>query len=334
MGTTRIQFLISSSADSLRTALVGYEHYATVEAEYGSLEVEGSSDLLSLNHHVRPERACPCSLSNERFDGVREEIEAVGLSHFDLDTLGGCMALLGVKPDAPAFWACAEWVDTRGPHRVRECSQYSEDTHVLLASFWAWSQANRLFPPRDGSVSDVTEFVSGAIEELSAILAGDDERLERGRQFLAAEDALKGESFVRDGVSESGLRVVLRQSDGFVNHLYYSVDDSPADVVVGYSTKFKSVTVSRATDDVSVVAREFVQSVFTDCQILVAGEESPRPEIYADRAAVERAAAEAGIEEYSIQFLAGGHPGIAGSPRGKELDFAEAERAFAALLAR
>ncbi len=298
MSTKTIAILLSSSPDSLRTALAGCQQFAVVEAEYGAVEVEGSSDLLTLNHHVRPGRPCPCSLPNEQFDTIREEIEIIGISHMDLDTLGGIAALLGVKPESPepGFWEMAEWVDTKGPHRIRECSAYNAASHILLASFWAWSQDNRLFPPRDGSVTDVSDFVSGAIEELRAILGGDAERLERGRAFLAAEEALKNTSFVREGVSESGLRVVLRQSDGFVNHLYYDVDGNPVDCVVGYSTKFKAVTVSRADDSVALVARQFVQELWGE--------------------------------------LAGGHPGIAGSPRGEELEFEEAEGAFEALLGK
>jgi hypothetical protein len=214
----------------------------------------------------------------------------------DLDTLGGIAALMGVKPASPepGFWEMAEWVDTKGPHRVRECPAYKAATHVLLASFWAWSQANRLFPPRDGSTADCTEYVQGAIEELGRILGSDAETVARGQDFLEKEEALKAESFVREGVSKSGIRVVLRRSMSFVNHLYYMEDGSLADIVVGYGEKFKAVTVSRADDSVGVVAKTFVQELWGD--------------------------------------LAGGHPGIAGSPRGEELDFAQAERAFEAAL--
>jgi hypothetical protein len=292
------QIIISSNPDNLSNAIIN-KTAAVVEAEYGSREVEGSSDLLTLNHHVRTERPCPCSLSNDRFDDVREEIEVIGISHFDLDTLGGIAALLGVKPESrhPGFWEMAEWVDTKGPHRIRECPAYDAASHVLLASFWAWSQANRLFPPRDGSATDCTEYVQKAIEELKVIVLGNDgTEITRGQDFLEKEEALKAESFVRDGVSESGQRVVLRRSESFVNHLYYMEDGSPADIVVGYGEKFKAVTVSRADDSVGVVAKTFVQELWGE--------------------------------------LAGGHTGIAGSPRGQELGMSEAERAFEALMAR
>ena len=293
------QIIISSNPDNLQTAITSHETYATVEAEYGSREVLGSSDLLTLNHHVRTERPCPCSLSNDRFDTVREEIEIIGISHMDLDTLGGIVALLGIKPESrhPGFWEMAEWVDTKGPHRIRECPAYNAATHVLLASFWAWSQDNRLFPPRDGSVADCTEYVQKTTEELKVILLGNDgTEITRGQDFLEKEESLKAESFVRDGLSESGMHVVLRESDGFVNHLYYDENGNPVDVVVGYNSKFKSVTVSRADDNVSIVARDFVQELWGE--------------------------------------LAGGHPGIAGSPRGQEMSLEDAKTAFKVLMAR
>lgn len=94
-----IKFLVSSSQVNLATALEG-KTSATVEAEYGDLVVEGS--VLTLAHHgPRSGNSCPCLVEN-RPQG-EQSIEVVGLSHMDLDTIGGCAALLGLKPDAPGF---------------------------------------------------------------------------------------------------------------------------------------------------------------------------------------------------------------------------------------
>ncbi|MFH1632196.1 MAG: hypothetical protein ABIA47_04270 [bacterium] len=290
-----ITIVIANNAAALAAALEG-KNSAVVEAEYGSVEVMGSTDLQTLNHHVRPERPCPCSLENTQFDAIRQDIQVVGISHMDLDTLGGIAALAGLKPECatPGFWELAAFVDTNGPHRITESAAYNREAHVLLASFWAWSQSNRLFPERDGSVADCTEFVASAISELKQICAGTPEAVNRGEEFLAAQDALVASSFQRDGVSGSGIRVVMRVSDAFTNHLYYVEDGSPADMVVAFNTKFRSVTVSVADDSVGVVCRDFVQSLW-------------------------------GSE-------AGGHPGIAGSPRGTALGLDEATRAFEAAL--
>lgn len=302
-----VQVLVSTSPTTLALVLglkMGEgQKVAVVEAEYGSKEVLGSSDKLSLNHHVRSERPCPCSLSNEMFDGEREELEVIGISHFDLDTLGGICALLGVKPTSPepGFWEMAEWVDTRGPHRIKECPSYNAESHIRLASFWTWSQANRLVAPKEGGqpaeMWDCTKYVFEAIEELKRILDHTSENeVVRGKEFLAKEEALKAESFVSEGVSASGIKVVLRRGKVFANHLYYTKDGSPAHMVVGYNENFEAVTVSRCGDDVPVVAKEFVQELWGQ--------------------------------------LAGGHAGIAGSPRGEKLLFSEAERAFDKLLKR
>jgi hypothetical protein len=89
-----------------------------------------------------------------------------------LDALGGCLALLGRKPEADAFWALAAHVDVRGPHRLGEAGA-SEGDLARLHAFWAWSAENRVFPPRDGTVADITEAVEAAGEALGRILGGD-----------------------------------------------------------------------------------------------------------------------------------------------------------------
>lgn len=251
-----MKILLSKNADSLRAALAPYSLFAVVEAEYGNTEVEGSSDKLTLNHHIRPERPCPCSLSNARFEEERDSIEAVGLSHFDLDTLGGILALQGEKPKIHKFWALAEHVDLNGPHVIQEHPLYDEKTHCLLASFWAWSKANRLFAERDGSVSDVTEYVQEAKSVLGHILMGEKKDLQRGKDFLREEADLKNRSFV---TAKNG--VVLRQDTAFVNHLYYDRKGNPLGYVVGFNPQRKSVTVSRAGDE-GISCSDFVQRLW------------------------------------------------------------------------
>jgi hypothetical protein len=279
----KVEILLSSSPERLGEALARFETFGVVEAEFGGIEVTGSLDEVTLNHHIRPERGCPCLAGNAE----RVEVEAIGISHFDLDTLGGVLALLGLKPEAPTFWAMAAWVDTKGPHRVREYPEgYSEEVHTQLAAFWAWSQGNRLFPPRDGSVEEVTSFLDKARMELGAILDG--LREDQGRAFLAAEEDLKRDSFRKERVTPEGLRVILREGEGFVNHLYYMRDGSPGDVVIGLNTKFSSVTVSCSGGQMS--CKDFVQALWG-------------PE-------------------------AGGHAGIAGSPRGRVMTLEDAEEAF------
>lgn len=246
---------------------------AVVEAEYGDVEVFGSSDKLTLNHHLDPERLCPCLYEN-----FEAPPDIIGISHFDLDTLGGILALLGKKPDAPDFWSVAAFVDTHGPHKVTEAPDYSREVHQKLMSWWKWSKEHRLELLGD-EPQWVDDFVAGHLEELLAILNG--ERDEEGERLLAAqEQALRelevwswqGEAVVGD------LVVVTRSAQEFVNHLYSTASGDPADVVVGLNTNFNSITLSCSDGQI-------------DCCDL--------------------------MQEY-FGSEAGGHAGIAGTPRDKE----------------
>lgn len=291
-----MRVLLSSSADQLEAALSASTTFAVVEAEFGSREVQGSSDLLTLNHHVRPERACPCSFGNEVFADVRGSVEVVGISHFDLDTLGGIMALMGRKPTHDDFWALAAHVDLNGPHRAHELG-VSLETRALVAGFWAWSRENRLFAPRDGSVQDVTEFITNSVAFLEGALStegGTQGLADRGREFLGAQDELSATTLVADiSVLSGQWRVFVRKHDGFVNALYRG-ESGVADVIVGLNTAQRSVTVSRESDKVPVNCRDLVQSMWG-------------PE-------------------------AGGHAGIAGSPRDREMTDEDAEAAVTAVV--
>ena len=59
-----------------------------------------------------------------------------------------------------------------------------------LHAFWAWSQANRCFAPRDGSVLDVTSKVNEAFLVLQSLFAGR-AQAERCLAWLEAGQALE-----------------------------------------------------------------------------------------------------------------------------------------------
>lgn len=266
-----MQFIISNNAANLAAALAPLASTATVEAEYGDAVVKGS--VLTLAHHgPRSANPAPCLAEN----GVAGEgIEAVGLSHLDLDSIGGCAAILGRKPEAPGFWALASFIDTAGPHKLGQAGADPADVARLYA-FWAWSQTNRCMPPRDGSVVDVAEQVTLAIEVIARICVDDPELLATGEQFRSAEEALNKRSFV-EVVDE----VVVRVADVFVNHLYADPSGKAHEAVVSFNTTTGAVTVSLADPIPGVSACEIMQGIF-------------------------------GSE-------AGGHAGIAGSPRNKRM---------------
>jgi hypothetical protein len=276
--------IIASNPDNLAAAIAGKKS-ATVEAEYGAVTVPGS--LATLAHHgANSGNPAPCSQPNS----IACDLDVVGVSHLDLDTVGGIWALMGNKPEMPGFWALAEYVDLNGAHKL-SLSGASEQDVARLYAWWAWNESHKTFPPRDGSCLDCTAAVTQALCALESILRDDTEMLAAGEAFRAAEARLESESFVaREG------DVLVRSSENFTNHLY-THDGSPASAVVGYSQKFKSITVSFASPRDCDNACAFVQALWGP--------------------------------------LAGGHKGIAGSPRGTEYtldDAREVARKLAATL--
>jgi hypothetical protein len=288
----------------------------TVEAEYGSTVVEGS--LLTLAHHT-PEYAhnpSPCTRPGG-MTGYVEGVEVVGLSHVDLDSVGGTLAVLGDKPGPDSFWALAGRIDILGPHRLEQAiEEANARPHDVLAlhAYWAWARTpeGRVMLPRDGSVADVTNDVMKHRSVLREIFnelrdnpglgvdgGAGGARIEAGRRFAAEGAALQKASFVKmEG------DVVLRTSPEFVNHLYQFTTGEGgiteatgvARAVVAFNSKTGAVTVSFASAPTGPVnARTIVQQLW-------------------------------GTE-------AGGHAGIAGSPRNQQMTMGDALAAFEAVKA-
>lgn len=267
------KFMVSSNPSNLSAALVGLRS-VTVEAEYGDAVVEGS--VLTMAHHgPRTGQQCPCSYEN----GCVYDIQVVGLSHFDLDTLGGCAAILGRKPEAVSFWQLAEFVDLNGAHKLGQSGASEEDLRRLHA-FWAWSEKTRVFAPRDGSVADITDKVVAGCEAVEQILGGDEEMLKAGDERKANGEKLNADSFV-----EAAGGVIARVAAGFVNHLYVDPQGNAQETVVAYTTTTGAITVSFADAPKGKSARDIVQSLWGE--------------------------------------LAGGHAGIAGSPRDRRMSLAD-----------
>jgi len=294
---------------------------ASVEAEYGSTTIEGS--LLTLAHHgANSSNPCPC-VGDNFHSIVTQQLETILVSHFDLDTLGGVMRLVGLKDfdmeeDNDIFWRLASFIDLNGPHKISGffytelkrrglftddssstyyCQCECDEAIEALEGFWAWSEANRLnVPGEDVPASDITEHFVRAAYVASLLIEGDDcndetqSLLAAGKAWKAAKDSLEKESFVL-GFDD----VILRQSASFVNHLY-SHGNCTVKAVVGFNTKFKAVTISLADAIPGFSCAEFAQELW--------GKE------------------------------AGGHAGIAGSPRGKEMTLADANAALIVLAER
>jgi hypothetical protein len=158
-----------------------------------------------------------------------------------------------------------------------------EPDHVWapsLRAVWAWFQTNRPRFSRE-QIEDCSEFIWAAGVMLQRVLIEQDaDLLAAGQAMADAEATLNKDSLLR--VVEAGDRlVVVREAGGFTNHLYRLLDGRIAAAVVARNTKMGSVTVSLADPIEGVVCRDIVQGLW-------------------------------GME-------AGGHAGIAGSPRGQEM---------------
>jgi hypothetical protein len=292
----KVHVVAASNPDKLQAA----RPVVTIEAEYGDRVVEGSR--LTLAHHgPRSGNECPCiarmikgDLADEIVQDVHET-RIIGLSHTDLDSVGGILRVLEKHPDLKgwqlgedSFWKLAAFVDTNGAHKLAEY-EVDDMAHQQLWAWWAWERENPCYPSRDGSVTDINDWVLKAVTTLAQIffVFGDPaatQRFNSGTKFREAEEKLSADSFVE--LTEEG--ICVRVAPTFVNHLY-TTPAGAAKAIVAYDTRKGMITVSRVDDSVKFNARELVQQLW-------------------------------GSE-------AGGHDGIAGSPRNQRMtvtDLAEA----------
>jgi hypothetical protein len=295
----------STSPDLLRAT----NPHLTVEAEYGAVVVEGSEYTAAHHqpkgspyagdHVVEGGRPAPCNDEGIPTLDPNEGDWTVGVSHLDLDTIGGVLRALPDMADLFAgndgFWRLAAFVDVNGAHKVALAGASDEDV-ARLYGWWAYFKTLPRLP--FNALNDCTDMVLGCGPVLREILAGNDARIEAGRVFRAAEAALNAASFVEHRASGVLVRKSPTQGD-FVNHLYTSPSGVVARAVVALNPEVGSVTVSLESPVAGVSCREVVQGLWG--------------------------------------ALAGGHAGIAGSPRGErmtETHLADCVAALEAALAR
>jgi len=261
----------------------------TVEAEWGDRVVEGS--IATLAHHgPRAGNPAPCIASVKGILIDPKDVAVIGVSHVDLDTVGGIRRLLGRhRLKELTFWKVAAAMDTVGPHRFEEILDSvikdGSDWNTIWDQFhawWAWSENHRIMAPRGGEAADVTKELVDALDILDAIFDLDEGILNAGREWAAKKEVLEEDSFVKL-VGE----VILRRSEVFVNHLY-NHEEKTYRAVVALNHQTGACTVSLEGPE-GFSCRELVQELW-------------------------------GSE-------AGGHAGIAGSPRGRTMTWEEAEAA-------
>lgn len=237
-------------------------------------------DVVTLAHHTKEYENNPAPCNTPNVPEL-EDGSTIVVSHVDLDTIGGVAALMGIKPENPSFWEAAEYLDVNGVHHLHEVPESDQEKYL---AFCAWCYANR--EDRVTSVTDVTEDILKKISVIERVVAKDPDLISEGKKWndetqKAIEDCLIFEN--------ENMRVFDSPNGVFCNAAYYSPKQKriiPS--TVAFNGKFKSITVAFADGGKEfqslglMTARELVQKVWG-------------PE-------------------------AGGHAGIAGSPRGKEMD--------------
>lgn len=211
---------------------------ATVEAEYGDYCVEGK--IATMAHHgSRSFNPAPCNTETPPLDVSKPQ--TILISHIDLDTMGGIMALTGEKPYDPSFWAAAEKIDVQGQHHSHELLQIDKEK---MDAFHAWV-ASQPKAPRYTELTDVTQSVQERMDVIKAIC---DERHPSHKQLI--DDGIKWDRETAQSI-ESKLVAENRevrafQTDGvFCSASYYSPKQNvivPA--TVSYNERFKSITIA------------------------------------------------------------------------------------------
>lgn len=253
------------------------QQYNTVEAEYGDYCVNARGGITLAHHGPRANNPAPCIAA------VTPNDLPIIVSHMDLDTIGGILAIWEEKPEDQAFWQAAAFIDVNGPHHVNELREREAS---MLRAYWAWTEKNRL--PRFEEATDVTTAVLEAADVVRSIVAENEHLLAKGTAWAASVEQATEACLVRE---TPDIRVFV--TDGvFCSASYYSPRfRTVAKATVVLNKQFDAITVAFEDGGTNHSAKEIVQQLW-------------------------------GSE-------AGGHNGIAGSPRGQvmtEEDFRAAIR--------
>ena len=216
------------------------------------------------------------------------------VSHVDLDTFGGCLRAAGVTSlFNDAFQGFWNLAEFVDLNGPHKLGESgaTPENILRLHAFWAWKE--KVVPRFDTSrTHDVTSYVYQAGDALAFILTGDEAHLEAGRTMMARTQELNVGTF--ETVWSGGVVVrVTNDAHGFCNHLYDTPEGDAHAAVAAYNKDGGSITISLADTVEGVSCRDIMQGLFG-------------PE-------------------------AGGHEGIAGSPREQRMTEEDFDRACDAL---
>lgn len=297
--SSTVRVLWASTADLARTV---EKPAVTIEAEYGEYVAEGTRYTAAhhqktgpyVGTHAGGNRRAPC---NDPDIAVVSGEEIILISHLDLDTVGGVLRALGddylFSEENADFWETAEFVDTHGAHELSEESPH----HDTFKAWWKWLEDSR---PRINKkeVVDATEFIGKAKLVLDALIGNSEYGakvdkmlreglIEAGKAWWAANKALNQSSFIGAQITANGKVVAIRVAGQFVNHIYELPGiNLKADCICALDTTTKGIRLSFLDNGKTLSACDTIRRVWAD-------------------------------KDADGNYLAGGHPGIAGTPRGK-----------------
>lgn len=234
-----MKILISSNPEMLDKALEGCESI-TVEAEYGDICIPGS--IMTLAHHgSRSHNPPPCKRPNVKI--VEEDSDVViGISHIDMDTIGGIMSVRGLKDGNESFWDLVAFIDINGLHKLDEKSWPEDDVIKGYACQALLSSVFADFKVKENTVEDVTEIIEHIIKNTGSILKDESNKfIELGKKHKETQQLLNKNSYVEHGGS-----TIVRVNAAFTNHLYRTPEGKECKAVVAYRTPDGSITISFA----------------------------------------------------------------------------------------
>lgn len=225
---------------------------ASVEAEYGDDVVCGR--IVTLAHHgPRCGQPAPCVAQVNKIIGG-----TILVSHIDLDTLGGIMALTGVKPDAPDFWEGAAFVDVMGPHHIHELH---DEVQSMLNAYYAFAEAHK--GERITTIADITEAIEPHVSAV-VCLCGEDTPAKTNLLREGAEWRNRVTQAVEGCLVCEDENVRAFKTPGvFCASSYYSPNiGAVAKATVTLNTKFGAITVAFEDGGKAHSAKAIVQSLW------------------------------------------------------------------------
>lgn len=225
---------------------------ASVEAEYGDDVVRGR--LVTLAHHgPRCGNPAPCVAQVSKINGG-----TILVSHIDLDTLGGIMALTGIKPAAPDFWEGAAFVDVMGPHHIHELPTRVQNA---LNAYYAFTEAHR--GERITAITDITEAIKPHMSVIMC-LCGDDTPTKATLLREGVEWHNRVTQAVEDCLTYENENVRAFKTPGvFCASSYYSPSiGAVAKATVTLNSKFGAITVAFEDGGKAHSAKALVQSLW------------------------------------------------------------------------